>query len=122
MATVTTFNRNVIEVETIAADWYLNNADPNGLGTGSDWEDSGICVEHIIFVPSAANDVLVILNSNDGTATDAHLVYHKVASALDSRVVYYNPSAPPVFPFIDESACTFGSVGSGVPKVIFVLR
>lgn len=122
MATTTTVKGTTIDIEDIAADWFLNNAAPNGLGTTGKWEDSGICVEYIVFIPTAANDILVILNSFDGDDTDPHLVYHKVADTTDSRIVYFNSRAKPIWPFIDLSACTFGSVGSGVPKVIFELR
>lgn len=106
MATVTTVTDTTIEIETIAADWYPAAADPNGLGLGA---DEKLRVRSIAFHPAAANDVLVIKNSKNGTAAHATEWYVKGSADTDQRVKYYGDRGRSFCPFIDYSECTLNA-------------
>lgn len=74
-------------------DWDATTASANGY-----------YVEWIIFKPSAANDVLCILDGSTGPA----LIY--AASITGDNLVFY----PQIRckPYLDASACTFGTPAS----------
>lgn len=106
MATKTTTTGTSIEIEAIAADWYPANADPNGLGFGA---DEPLRVRTITFYPAAADDTLVIKNSKGGTDTDATAEFWVADADRQPITKYYGPTGKLMWPFIDESECTFNA-------------
>lgn len=91
-----------------ADDWYLSN---DLVG----W-DAGLILESIVYKPSAANDVMIIRNSNVATTDAAIMVEWKVGGDTEEQVYYHNSNMP-AFPYIDFSAGTFGTAAN--VRVIF---
>ena len=97
-ANTTTINGNVIEVvphSTWDADWSV----VSDLGM-----TDGIRLHSIVFKGGTANDVCVILNSEDETATDPEIVNWKIAADSEEQIFYGEGRR--FYPFIDASACT----------------
>ena len=97
-ANTTTINGNVIEIvphATWDADWYIDN---DLVG----WE-AGIRINSIVFKAGSANDVCIILNSQDGTVTDPEIVNWKVGGDTEEQVFYGRGQT--YWPCIDASNC-----------------
>lgn len=111
MATTTTVTKRTIEIEAIAADWYVTAADPNGLGESNE-SDSALQVKSISFIPSDTDDVLVIKDSYNGTAGAATKIKLSADSTTDQKIHYFGDKGEKFHPFIDYSECTFGTVAN----------
>ena len=112
MSNTTTINGNVIEITGLDADWYVDNDLAN--------LSAGLIIDSIIFKPSAANDVMVIKNSKDGTETDPEIVNWKVGGDTEEQVWYNKALGARYYPFIDISDCTLGTAANA--RVIIQIR
>ena len=101
-------------------------------GLDSDWSvpgdlpgfaKSGINVKRIIFVPSTANDILIIKAGHATqtttvaaiatTLTAPEILHVKVTADTDQRIVYeFGKRGTRMWPFIDISDCTLGTAGN----------
>lgn len=94
-------------------------------GTGADWNYSTnggfvsgthMAIRAIIWLPSGANDILIINNGgNDG----ASIVDWKASAVTDTKQIVFGYPGVKLQPYIDLSDCTFGTVTS--TKIIFIL-
>ena len=109
MANTTKISGRQIMITGLDADWSIDN-DLTGY-------DAGFKIISIVFVPSAANDVMVIKNSKAGTAADADMFRVKVTGDTDQRIEYYYGNVH--FPFIDISDCTLGTAANAKVLINF---
>jgi hypothetical protein len=116
MANSTIMNGGFIEISLDtggASDWIWNDTSTHGATTpiskGMRELDTWM-VKCIYFIPSAANDVMIVRN---GGIDNAPVFHVKVADTTDQRRAVYHPYSR-MAPVIDASDCTIG--GSG-PKI-----
>ena len=108
----TTVNGRVIEIvpsSTFDEDWNIDN----DLGWGGP-----IRVHSIIFKPTGANDVMIILNTQDGTTTAPEIVQWKVGGDTEEQVFY--GYGQPMFPAIDADTCTLNTAQNARILIHFV--
>jgi len=101
----------------IMVTWATNigDVDWNLTTHMSDFVSTGLRVKAIQFVPSAANDVMVIRNSPATSTTAAEIFNVKCADTTDQRREYHDsPSLPgtQMWPMVDVSACTITTVAN----------
>lgn len=109
MANTTTVSGGIIMVTGLDADWYLN-LDMPGIKT------TGLRLTKIVVYPSATDDVVVILNSASVAASAPIIMKEKITSLYDTRTQEFG-GQDNYFPFIDISACTFGTAANA--RVMF---
>jgi len=91
-------------------------------GSGDDWNhltNAGYAHMHvraIIWLPSGANDILVI---NEGGLDGASIVHWKASAITDTKQIPFGYPGVRLHPYIDLSDCTFSAVTS--TKIIFIL-
>lgn len=95
-----TATRNTITISSIDSDW--------DIATTWSWASAGVYLHSIIFLPGAADDKLLITDTNDSGATLFPAV--KCADEYDAKVLYYNNYHRP---YLDYSGSTL-SAGSVV--------
>lgn len=92
-----------------------------------DFRSTGLLLTSISFTPSGNSDRLIVRDAGNASppstlSTAPELMNVLVVSsegASDNRIVYlFNGS--PVWPFIDVSECTFGTVANA--RIIFTFR
>ena len=104
MANTTNNHGGIIEITGLDADWYLSN-------DLSAYAATGILLHFILFIPSAAEDILHVKNSAGGVATHPTLYYKQAESTYDTQP--FNLAKPKrCWPFIDISACTFATAAN----------
>ena len=108
MAMATTVTGTVINIDEPTADWYLSNTTAQRGMPGF----TKLRVKSITFIPSAANDVLVIKNSVDATAAAATIIDWTVVDVTDQRIMYFGERGADLMPFIDFSDCNFGTAAN----------
>ena len=108
-ASATSKSGNVIQVTFTGAggDWVWST---NGGYTGD-----GIKVRAIEWLPSAANDILVV---NEGGADGPSIVHWKAGGISDSKQITYG-SGVWMKPYIDFTDCTFTTTTT--TKVMFII-
>jgi len=115
MANTTKFNGRIIEITGLDEDWYVENDLPQFAGVG-------LKVKSIQFNPSAANDVMKILDTRgkkamtppDTAAVEVFLV--QCSAVTDQRIKYFGDKGSWMSPYIDISECTLNTAANA--KVI----
>lgn len=105
MANTTTHGRGTVQITGLDADWLYST---NG---GFD-ANMGMCVSAIEFVPSTANDRMII---HDGGIDAAPIFDSGLVTTVDPVIKYFNPPKW-TRPVIDISDCTLGTAANA--KVI----
>ena len=107
MANTTTDQNQIVTITGLDADWYNSVALSNPVERRQ--------LFSIQFIPSAANDVMII---HDGSI-DGPIVFKKTASGVsDSTPEYYPRGVRPNL-VIDISDCTFGTAANAMVKIIY---
>jgi hypothetical protein len=91
-------------------------------GTGADWNyktnggfASALWVDSIIWLPSAANDILII---NEGGIDGPSIVHWKASAVTDTKQISFSKPVR-IKPYIDLSDQTYGTIAN--TKIIFIL-
>ncbi len=118
MSNTTKLTGNFLQIKGLDADWSL----PGDLDAFFD--ETGLRVKSIKFIPSATNDVMVIKEADPGYATTAAIIaaqsttapelfYAKAVDVYDQRIEYFGGDKGKVIrPFIDISDCTLGTAAN----------
>lgn len=88
---------------------------------------TGLLLTSISFTPSGNSDVLIVRDAGNpsppSTLSDApelmHVTVVSSGGTADNRIIY-SFDGHPVWPFIDVSECTFGTVANA--RIIFTFR
>ena len=104
---------------TVAKGRFIDITFGESGSSGADWTMTGdyestgfLHVKSIQFYPSAANDIIVIQDSTDGTDLDGPLIWiYKAAALTGEHMKYFDPPER-MRPTIDVSDCTFGATGT----------
>ena len=110
MSLSTTHGKGVIEIDDIDADWVYGT----DVTANEGFPAGGMGVRSIAFVPSQANDRMII---HDGGVDAAVFFDTGAMTTVDPAVQYFERNEPWRRPVIDESDCTIGG-SSANSKVI----
>jgi len=118
MSNTTKITGNFLQIKGLDADWSLvGDLDKN-------FDKSGIRVKSIKFIPSAADDIMIIKEGDPGYATTALLITGQSATApelfrvkcidlYDQRIEYFGGDRGRIMrPFIEIANCTFSTAGN----------
>ena len=109
MANTTKLSGCTLQITGLDANW---NLDTDMAGT------KALKIRSIEFIPSGANDVMIIRNSPAGTATAATIFHVKCADDTDQRIMSFG-AGEWFAPCIVIAQCTLSVAASA--KVIFTL-
>lgn len=112
MANTTVMSGRTITITGLDADWYVDAEFPavNGI------DHPGLMVKRITIVPSATDDVAVIRNNRDGTATTGFMIKEIFADARDVKTKDFGEGQQ-MWPFIDISAWTLGTAANAAVMI-----
>lgn len=117
MANTTTITGNVISIVLDGStDWLLSDTGDSSGGTTLlvDCVKTGLSVDSITFVPSAANDIILI---NEDNLSGAEIFSAKAATTNPITTYYHGLW---LHPAIDASDCTLGTAANA--RVIIIIR
>ena len=114
---------------TVLKDRFLDVIIEESGSSGTDWyasqdlkgfEKSGLLIKSITWFPTAANDVMIIRHSTDGTDVGGPIIWYKKCASLtgDHRITFEPPMR--MNPAIDVSEITLGGT-TGTGRLLFEL-